>query len=358
MPNDSATYGEVVDLFCGIGALSHGLMRAGFNIVAGYDTDTRCRHAFEKNNHARFYVRDVADLTAREVSAHFTGNGYSVLAGCAPCQPFSSYKHRYKEEDPKWSLVGEFGQLATEIQSDFVTMENVPSLVNYKEGKIFSELYETLEKAGYRIECSIVKCEQFGIPQRRRRLVLVASKHSRPESLKPQSKEAATVRQAIGHLKPIEAGMSDPDDSLHVSASLTDINLSRIRESTQGGTWRDWPVEMRARCHRRESGMTYSGVYGRMSWDKPSPTMTTQCFRFGSGRFGHPDQDRAISLREAAILQSFPDSYEFLPQGEQYRFAEIGKWIGNAVPVRLAEEIGNLIAGVGTNHSQSMLSDE
>ncbi|MCY4150583.1 MAG: DNA cytosine methyltransferase [Gammaproteobacteria bacterium] len=346
--SNKTTYGEVVDLFCGVGSLSHGLKRAGFNIMAGYDIDARCKHAYQKNNHAKFILHDVANLTAREVSAHFTGEGYSVLAGCAPCQPFSTYRYRYKEEDPKWSLVGEFGRLAAEIQSDFLTMENVPSLVNYKKGEIFNELCETLEKAGYLIEWSIVKCEQFGIPQKRRRLVLIASKHTRPESLKPQGKEATTVRQAIGHLKPIQAGMSDPDDPLHMSASLMDVNLARIRESKQGGTWWDWPVEMRAKCHRRKSGMTYVGVYGRMSWDEPSPTMTTQCFSFGSGRFGHPDQDRAISLREAALLQSFPKSYEFLPSGETYSFVEIGRWIGNAVPVRLAEEIGRLIASMQT----------
>ena len=346
IPNKSTI--EVVDIFCGVGSLSHGLKRAGLKILAGYDIDARCKYAFEKNNQAKFFVHDVANLTAKKVSAHFTGKRHSVLAGCAPCQPFSTYRHRYKKEDPKWSLVGEFGRLASEIQSDFVTIENVPSLVNYKEGKIFNELCETLARAGYLIEWSIVKCEQFGIPQKRRRLVLIASKHARPGLLKPHGKEVSTVRQAIEHLKPIEAGMSNPDDPLHVSASLMDINLARIRESKQGGTWRDWPVEMRAKCHRRESGMTYDGVYGRMSWDEPAPTMTTQCYKFGSGRFGHPDQDRAISLREAALLQSFPKDYEFLPGGDRHTFVEIGRWIGNAVPVRLAEEIGSLIASMKT----------
>ncbi len=345
---DETTFGEVVDLFCGVGSLSHGLKRAGFNILAGYDIDARCKYAFETNNHARFFVHDIADLTAKEVSAHFTGEGYSILAGCAPCQPFSTYRHRYKKEDPKWSLVGVFGRLAAEIQSDFVTMENVPALVKYEGGKVFDDFCDALQNAGYLIEWTIAKCEQFGIPQRRRRLVLIAAKHARPGSLKPHGEKTPTVRRAIGHLNPIKAGMSDPDDPLHMSASLTDINLTRIRESKQGGTWRDWPEAMRAECHKRNTGKTYAGVYGRMSWDEPSPTMTTQCFRFGSGRFGHPDQDRAISLREAALLQSFPKDYEFLPGGERHSFVEIGRWIGNAVPVRLAEEIGSLIAGMKT----------
>ena len=355
MPDTSTAYGEVVDLFCGVGALSHGLMRAGFDILAGYDIDARCKFAFEKNNKAKFFTRDVAKLTAREVASHFTGNGPSVLAGCAPCQPFSTYKRRY-EEDPKWNLVTDFGKLAAKVQPDFVTMENVPVLVKYKDGRIFNEFCEILKDAGYHVDWSIAKCEEFGIPQRRRRLVLIASKHAKPESLKPHEEKLQTVRQAIGHLESIAAGESDPADPLHASASLMDINLTRIRASKPGGIWRDWPEEMRAECHRRGSGKTYAGVYGRMSWDDPAPTMTTQCYGFGNGRFGHPEQDRAISLREAAILQSFPSDYEFLPHGEDHSFAEIGRWIGNAVPVRLAEEIGNLIAATDTGCSHDASS--
>ena len=347
--------GEVVDLFCGIGALSHGLMRAGFDIVAGYDVDARCRYAFEKNNKAKFFVRDVSKLAAKEINAHYTGSGASVLAGCAPCQPFSTYKHRY-DEDPKWNLVTSFAKLATKVQPDFVTMENVPALVKYKEGRVFDEFCDTLKNVGYQVNWTIAKCEEFGIPQKRRRLVLVASRYARLNALKPTHAEPITVRQAIGRLRHIAAGESNPADPLHVSASLSQLNMRRIQASKQGGTWRDWPNSLRADCHRRPSGKTYASVYARMTWDDPSPTMTTQCYGYGNGRFGHPEQDRAISLREAAILQSFPDEYAFLPPEEKLYFKEIGRWIGNAVPIRLAEEIGNLLVASNTGYNYESYS--
>ena len=339
--------GEVVDLFCGIGALSHGLMLSGFNIIAGYDIDARCKYAFEKNNKADFFTRDVAKLTAEEIQSHYTGAGPSVLAGCAPCQPFSTYKRRYGE-DPKWNLVTKFAELAVAVRPDFVTMENVPALLKYKDGGVFEEFCDQLESAGYSLKWSVAKCEEFGIPQKRRRLVVVAAKSVIIEPLKPTHTKAPSVREAIGALREIEAGQADTLDPLHASQSLTEINLRRIRASKPGGTWRDWPEDLRADCHRRPSGKTYSGVYARMTWDNPSPTMTTQCCGYGNGRFGHPEQDRAISLREAAIFQSFPCDYVFLPAEEKPSFSEVGRWIGNAVPVKLAEEIGNLLATYST----------
>lgn len=331
---------EVVDLFCGVGALSHGLKRAGFSIKAGYDTDRRCKHAFETNNQSQFFCRDVAKLEAEEVSSHFSGSFPTVLAGCAPCQPFSTYKHRYGE-DPRWDLVESFARLAAKVKPDFITMENVPSLLKYKGGRVFEHFKEIVEAAGYDVRWQVAKCEDYGVPQRRRRLVVVASRHGMPPELQVTQTYPLTVRQAIGTLPPISAGKIEQSDPLHVSASLSDINMKRIRASKPGGTWRDWPFELRAKCHQKPSGKTYSGVYARMEWDKPSPTMTTQCYGFGNGRFGHPEQDRAITLREAAILQSFPPDYSFLPEGETPTFSEVGRWIGNAVPVGLAEAIGN-----------------
>ncbi len=333
---------EVVDLFCGVGALSHGLKLADFDIIAGYDTDRNCKYAFEKNNDAQFFTRDVAKLTPKEISTHFSGTVPSVLAGCAPCQPFSTYKHRY-EEDPQWGLVPKFAELATKIRPDFITMENVPALIKYKNGSVFSVFLKCIEDAGYSVQWSIAKCEEFGVPQKRRRLVVVASKDFKLSPLKPTHDSSTTVREAIGWLPEIRAGQVNESDPLHVSSSLTDINLKRIRTSKPGGTWRDWPEVLRAECHKRPSGKTYPGVYARMSWDEPSPTMTTQCYGYGNGRFGHPEQDRAISLREAAILQSFPPDYEFFSPNKKSSFKEVGRWIGNAVPVKLAEAIGTLI---------------
>lgn len=337
---------EVVDLFCGVGALSHGLKLAGCKIIAGYDVDERCKFAFEQNNGGTFFKRDVGKMSAYEIMGHFSGNAPSILAGCAPCQPFSSYKQRYAE-DPQWGLVTKFAELAAEVQPDFVTMENVPALMRYKDGEVFRAFKRILNEAGYPVRSIIAKCELFGIPQNRRRLVVVAAHKQKVGRLQPAANVGKTVRDAIEHLPPIAAGQAWADDSLHVASSLSALNLKRIKHARPGGTWRDWPEELRARCHRRVSGQTYPGVYARMEWDKPSPTMTTQCFGFGNGRFGHPDQDRAISLREAAILQSFPPEYQFLPSGEQPKMKEVGRWIGNAVPVELGRAIGKtIISGV------------
>lgn len=333
---------EVVDLFCGVGALSHGLKLAGCKIVAGYDLDARCKFAFEKNNDAVFHARDVAKLLPSEIAAHFSGNAPSLLAGCAPCQPFSTYKNRYGE-DPQWELVTKFAELAVAVKPDYVTMENVPSLLRYREGKVFQRFKEILESAGYQVTDTIAKCELFGVPQKRRRLVVVASLDRKLPPLSPGEAVGMTVRQAIGDLPSIAAGEADPTDRFHISSKLSPLNLKRIKHSKPGGTWRDWPSGLRAECHRRPSGKSYPGVYARMTWEDPSPTMTTQCYGFGNGRFGHPEQDRGISLREAAILQSFPPNYQFLPEDEQVSLKEVGRWIGNAVPVNLARAVGDHI---------------
>lgn len=331
---------EVVDLFCGVGALSHGLKLAGCKIVAGYDIDARCKFAFEKNNGATFYARDVAKLLPNEISAHFSGNAPSLLAGCAPCQPFSTYKSRYGE-DPQWELVTKFAELAVAVRPDFVTMENVPSLLRYKEGRVFQRFKEILEDGGYHVTETVAKCELFGVPQKRRRLVVLASLDRKLPPLPSGEAVGITVREAIGKLPPLAAGEAHPTDKLHASSKLSPLNLKRIRHSKPGGTWRDWPASLRADCHRRPSGKSYPGVYARMTWEAPSPTMTTQCYGYGNGRFGHPEQDRGISLREAAILQSFPPDYQFIPDGEEISFKEVGRWIGNAVPVNLARAVGN-----------------
>lgn len=342
---------EVVDLFCGVGALSFGLKMAGLKILCGFDTDARCQFAFETNTGGRFYSEDVATLEPEDVANRFSGTVPSVLAGCAPCQPFSSYKQRY-DEDPRWNLLSRFARIAVNVEPDFVTMENVPALVKYKKGMVFQEFCAILRGSGFSIHWEIAKCEQFGVPQRRRRLVLIASKNYKVHRLEPVCIEPRTVRDAIGTAPQIAAGEAYEFDRLHMSARLSATNMKRIRASVAGGTWRDWPRSLRAPCHVRATGKTYPGVYARMSWDEPAPTITTQCYGFGNGRFGHPEQDRAISLREAALLQSFPANYKFVDDNDQISIKEVGRWIGNAVPVRLAEAIGHAILASATQHSE------
>ncbi len=327
-----------VDLFCGLGGLTHGLIRGGVRVAAGIDIDSSCRFPYETNNDAAFVERDIRNLTGPELSGLFgPTSGARLLAGCAPCQPFSTYsrKGRHIRKDAKWDLVNDFGRLVQEAQPDLVTMENVPQLLDHQ---VFENFLDAL--AGYSKWWGVVECARYGVPQSRKRLVLLASRLG-PITLTPptESESRRTVRDAIAHLPPLAAGESDHEDALHSACSLAPINLQRIRASRPGGTWRDWDESLKAGCHRKVSGETYPSVYGRMEWDSPAPTITTQCFGYGNGRFGHPEQDRAISLREAAVLQTFPDTYRFLPEGERPRFSVLGRLIGNAVPVRIGEVV-------------------
>jgi DNA (cytosine-5)-methyltransferase 1 len=218
-------------------------------------------------------------------------------------------------------------------------MENVSQLADHS---VFREFLGRL--AGYHIKWSVVKCSDFGVPQSRRRLVLLAS-HLGPDGLEmPKDANATcTVRDKIYELPKIEAGKQDAEDRLHMASALSPLNMQRIKASNPGGTWRDWDPSLRAACHHKTTGATYPSVYGRMEWDKIAPTITTQCFGYGNGRFGHPEQNRAISLREAAMLQTFPRNYKFVPPEEPIFFARLGRWIGNAVPVRVGEVIAEVL---------------
>ena len=332
-----------VDLFCGAGGLTHGLIRSGVKVTAGIDLDPACRYPFEENNAGAIFIeKNIEKLAAKKVASYFVPGSVRVLAGCAPCQPFSCYSQRYdNERDSKWKLLKQFSRLVKGIEPEVVTMENVPAI---QQHEVFESFIRMLERHDYHIWHKAVFCEHYGVPQTRKRTVLLASKYGQISLIERTHRKPRTVRQTIGRLKDIEAGGCAPEDALHMSPSLSEKNLKRIQHSRPGGTWRDWPEHLIADCHRQNSGKTYPSVYGRMAWDKPAPTMTTQCYGFGNGRFGHPAQDRAISLREAAMLQSFPRSYRFVPKDKPVEFVPIGRLIGNAVPVKLGEAIGKSIA--------------
>ncbi len=337
-----------VDLFCGAGGLTRGLLDAGIEVVAGYDTDPACRFPYEHNNTGvAFHQVSVAELTGPQLVSHFPADSVRILVGCAPCQTFSKYTQGLdNDRDPKWTLLDEFARLVCEAKPDIVSMENVPELQRHP---IFARFLDTLRDAGFHFtvdpERRIVSCTDYGIPQHRRRLVLLASRFGPIELIPPThtGRRRRTVRHALSRLPRLEAGGVCATDPLHRASELSPLNLRRIHHATPGGTWRDWPAELVAACHRERTGKSYPSVYGRMEWDAPSPTVTTQFFGFGNGRFGHPEQHRAISLREGAILQSFPRRYRFVREGGEYCFKTIGRLIGNAVPVRLGEVIGKTL---------------
>jgi DNA (cytosine-5)-methyltransferase 1 len=329
-----------VDIFCGAAGLSLGLKQSGIAIAAGIDIDPACRFPFEHNIGSKFIEQDVSIMTAASLSELFGDARIRVLAGCAPCQPFSGYTSRRREIDVRWQLLAHFLRIAQEVRPEVITLENVPRLSHMP---LWERFVSGLVESGYHVAWDILDAAEFGVPQTRKRLVLLASRLGEIDLPAPKIRTPITVRKAIAKLPKIGAGDQSKNDPLHASRVLTDRNLLRIRASKQAGTWRDWPEHLRLDCHKQESGKTYPSVYGRMSWDSPSPTITTQFYGFGNGRFGHPSQDRAISLREGALLQSFPLNFQFSAPNSRLSFREIGRLIGNAVPPALGKAIGGAI---------------
>ena len=343
---------EAVDLFCGVGGLTHGVEQAGISVVAGIDIDATCEFAYKHNNGALFVLSDVGQCSSQKIINFYNPESVKVLMGCAPCQPFSTLqkKEQEKSRESKWGLLYSFSEHIRNVNPEIVSMENVPAL---QHELVFKDFVKELESLGYQVSYRVVDASDYGVAQRRKRLLLLASQLGKICLIEPTHKDnKVTVRDVIGGLPEIEQGQTHCEDPLHRSAGLSEINLQRIRASLPGGTWRDWDEALLPECYQRESGKTYSSVYGRMKFDDVSPTLTTQFNRYGTGRYGHPTQDRAISLREGAMLQSFPQDYKFV-QDENYNITDVARQIGNAVPVRLGEVIGisiiNHLRGLGYN---------
>lgn len=326
---------KVVDLFCGVGGLTHGFIKESLDVVAGYDIDADCKYAYEANNASVFIKKSITDVTGEEVSEKLSGADVKILIGCAPCQPFSTYSYK-NQDQKKINLLLEFARLIEEVKPDIVSMENVPRL-EVSGDSVFGEFLRILKANGYEVSYKIVYCPEYGIPQHRKRLVLLASKLGKIELI-PEThtqKNFVTVKDTIGEMEKLKSGETSLSDSLHRAAKLSDLNMKRIKQSKPGGTWKDWDEDLILKCHQKSSGESYVSVYGRMEWNKPAPTMTTHCIGIGNGRFGHPEQDRAISLREAALFQTFPIDYKFFEEGKSFKVKSISTQIGNAVPVVL-----------------------
>ncbi|MCS6922608.1 MAG: DNA cytosine methyltransferase [Elioraea sp.] len=326
-----------VDLFCGAGGMSLGLRGAGIAVNAGIDWDARCAFPYAANTGGRFLRLDVRTVGSDEVAALFGRARLRLLAGCPPCQPFSTLTQRYDFSGrQETDLLRVFGRLVTALEPEFVAMENVPGMA--RTG-LFREFVFALLERRYHVRHEIVDAASYGLPQRRRRLILLASRLGEPV-LEPPSGRVTTLREAIGHLPPIEPGVPHPEDPLHVTSGMTPLTLARVRATPPGGGWRDWPDELRLACYKRPSGLSFAGVFSRLVWDAPAPTLTGSFYRVNAGPYVHPEQDRGLSLREGAILQGFPREFRFVPEGERVRLAPVGRMIGNAVPPPLGAVVG------------------
>jgi len=332
---------KAFDFFCGGGGLTRGLLDAGIKVVAGFDCDERCRATYEHNNPGvKFVSKDIRNITVAELMRLGRVKSFDkmLFAGCAPCQPFSQQR-RGKKVSRDATLLLEFGRIVEAAQPGLVLIENVPGIARVPG---FGEFIELLKRNGYNYSCDVLDAKHYGVPQNRRRLVLIAARAGSVSLPKPKYgpplRPFRTVRQTISHFPALAAGECHAHIPNHAAASITPLNTERIRNTPHdGGDRRSWPKRLMLDCHKT----IYAGhtdVYGRMAWDTPAPALTGRCDSISNGRYGHPEQDRAISLREAAALQTFPDRYVFFGSNKH-----VALQIGNAVPVRLAEELGKHI---------------
>ena len=340
---------KAFDFFCGAGGLTRGLLDAGIRIIAGFDCDGNCRSTYETNNPGvKFMAKDIRDVTVNELRrlARVRTFDDMLFAGCAPCQPFSQQR-KGERCNRDATLLGEFGRLVAKAKPGVVLIENVPGIARVPGYSTFRRFLRLLQQNRYRYVFDALDAKCYGVPQKRRRLVLIAVRSGIPSLPEPKYGSSLrpfrTVRDAISHFPAIEAGETHPDIHNHAAASITALNIERLRCTPHdGGDRRSWPKRLRLTCHTGD----YEGhtdVYGRMSWDRPAPTLTGRCHSISNGRYGHPTQNRAISLREAAALQTFPDGYVFF--GSR---THIALQIGNAVPVQLATALGKHISRLRT----------
>lgn len=326
-----------LDFFCGAGGMTRGFLDAGIRVIAGLDNNAGCRRTYESNNRpAKFLACDLRDVRRRDLEGylHDIPSDELVFAGCAPCQPFS--KQRRTIDSRGKTLLLDFGRLVGDFLPGYVVIENVPGIAKIPGNSAYHRFVRLLRHLGYALADGIVDAKYFGVPQTRRRWVVIASRLATPSlpspTHGPDIRPFVTVREAIAHYPALAAGEQSVTVPNHRAANISPQNLQRLRATPSDGGGRiQWPDELVLECHRGEYD-GHSDVYGRMRWDAPAPALTCKCYSISNGRYGHPEQHRAISLREAARLQSFDDRFVFYGISQE----DIGAQIGNAVPVRLA----------------------
>lgn len=325
------------DLFSGSGAVTAALKQSGFNVVIAVDNDRAACETYRLNHRdVSLYQRDIRKLPVNKLSLP---SHLDLLVVCAPCQPFSS-QNRKRGEDHRAQLVLESVKFIKRLSPKLVFFENVPGLAS---SPVYCKLKQLLAKNGYILsKARTFNAADFGVPQRRNRCVLMASKSKKalecfnnftPSNIKK------TVFDAIGALPPLRAGEGDASDKLHKARDHQPIVLERLRHiPMNGGSRSSLPPKLQLACHKSTDNNSFPDVYGRMRWNDVAPTLTTGCTDVTKGRFAHPEQDRAITLREAAILQGFPKDYKFAGNS-----STVATQIGNAVPLGLVEGLAPLM---------------
>jgi DNA (cytosine-5)-methyltransferase 1 len=334
---------RVFDFFSGCGGTSAGFRDAGMLNTFALDIDADSAKTFCANFPGVPFLRqDISQVPTEHIRSlvEACGNDPLLFCGCAPCQPFTKQRTNPKQDDVRVPLLGEFQRFVDHYRPEYVFVENVPGLQKvWKSDGIFQKFTDFLKASEYSVAYGIVASQGYGVPQQRRRLVLIASRVG--EIKLPEKTHGAgtnnlrfsSVRDWIGYLPPIAAGEAHLTIADHRAACLAPINLERISVTPAGCGRESWLYHLQLECHKTHVGHT--DVYGRMRWDEPASGLTTRCISLSNGRFGHPEQNRAISVREAACLQTFPESFVF-----HGNLNSKARQIGNAVPVKLAEVFG------------------
>ncbi len=330
-----------------------GLVQGGIEVIAGVDNDPACRETYEKNNPgSEFILADVFDLRERDLATQLAlkkRDDDLVLIGCSPCQFWSIIQTDKTKSHKSRNLLIEFQRFVDYLLPGYVLVENVPGILTKKEKSGLDKFVENLERKGYAVHYDIVNMNDYGVPQSRRRFSLLATRlQKKPIFPMKDASERPTVRDALGHkngFKKILAGHRDRSPFQHSTANLTKRNLERLKKTPKnGGSWLNWAGDERLK-RAKYRGNGFVDNYGRMSWDKAAPTITTKFISISNGRFAHPEEDRGLSIREGATLQTFPENYAF----PTHSIGAAAKIIGNAVPPTFAKRLAETILKAHSN---------
>ncbi len=343
---------RAVDFFCSAGGMTAGFRKAGIKVLAGIDIDPACKETYEKNNKgSKFILADISQLTEEHIVSELNlkkNDDELIFIGCSPCQYYTNMQTEKKKSKKTKMLLVDFQRFVDHFKPGYIVIENVPGFERKKDSPL-QKFKEYLDENDYIYDDGIINALYYNVPQKRRRYLLIATRvKNKIELPKPQKNiKHLIVKNYIGKengFESIRAGHKDESVFIHTAAKLADINLKRIKATPKdGGTrlsWKDNP-ELQLTCYIKKD-TTFQDVYGRMFWDHPAPTLTTKFYSISNGRYGHPEENRGISLREGAILQTFPRRYKFISKHP----TTIARMIGNAVPPELAKRIGKAIISV------------
>jgi len=342
-----------IDLFCGAGGLTLGLKRAGFNVIAGVELYPEMAKTYKANHpRTKLLIKDVRELTGKEIFRLTGRRKIDLVAGCPPCQGFSQLTEKYKRRDSRNDLVLEMARLIEEIEPRMVMMENVPGIVT-KGKAILDKFVRRLRKLRYCVNMDVLQMADYGVPQSRRRFVLVAGKgfdvplpeptHYAKGDKEKNLKPWAMLEQVIKDMpEPVMLSFALQNGgparfNWHIVRDLKEVSIKRLEAIKEGDNRLALPRHLRPKCHKTKKA-GFRNVYGRLSWDSVSGTITTGCTTPCMGRFGHPSETRTISIREAALIQTFPMNYRF-----KTKFMNAAcDLVGNALPPRFAAVVGKI----------------